>query len=155
MGIFDKFKKFQDKSVQSSDQDKSKESKVNKPEPLEKNFEKSDAAHSAIKGVKKENELKGGTKEAYRVLIKPLITERASDLGALGKYIFAVDPKMNKIEIKKAIRSIYKVDPIQVNVSNFSGKSVRHGRVSGRTKSWKKAIVTLKEGDKIEVYEGV
>ncbi|OGY45565.1 MAG: 50S ribosomal protein L23 [Candidatus Buchananbacteria bacterium RIFCSPHIGHO2_02_FULL_38_8] len=88
-------------------------------------------------------------------MIKPLVTEKAADLGALGKYVFAIDPKMNKIEVKKAIRSIYKVDPVQVNILNFSGKYVRYGRVWGKTKNWKKAVVTLKPGDKIEVYEGV
>ena len=62
---------------------------------------------------------------------------------------------MNKVEVKKAIRTIYNVEPIKVNIANFSGKSVRYGRIKGKTKNWKKAIVTLKQGDKIEVYEGV
>jgi large subunit ribosomal protein L23 len=62
---------------------------------------------------------------------------------------------MNKVEVKKAIRVIYKVDPVSVNIANFSGKKVRYGRRSGKTKDWKKAIVTLKSGDKIQVYEGV
>src|SRR3989338_3394361 len=77
-------------------------------------------------------EVKGKTAQAYRVIIKPLVTEKAADLGALGKYVFAIDPKMNKIEVKKAIRSIYKVDPVQVNILNFSGKYVRYGRVWGK-----------------------
>ena len=88
-------------------------------------------------------------------MIKPLITEKASSLGVLNKYVFAINPRMNKIEVIKAIRTIYGVDPVKVNILNFSGKKVKYGRISGQTKSWKKAVVTLREGDKIEVYEGV
>ena len=62
---------------------------------------------------------------------------------------------MNKIDVKKAIRTIYEVDPIKVNILNLSGRKVRYGKTRGKTKRWKKAIVTLKKGDSIEVYEGV
>lgn len=103
----------------------------------------------------KKSKLKGTSDQAHKVLIKPLITEKASSLGVLNKYVFAINPRMNKIEVKKAIRTIYGVDPVKVNILNFSGKKVKYGRISGQTKSWKKAVVTLKEGDKIEVYEGV
>ena len=93
--------------------------------------------------------------QSYQVLLRPLITEKATYLGALNKYVFAINPKMNKLEVKKAIRAIYKVDPVQINILNLSGKKIRAGRITGVTKSWKKAVVTLKPGDKIEVYEGV
>ncbi|MDD2806926.1 MAG: 50S ribosomal protein L23 [Patescibacteria group bacterium] len=99
--------------------------------------------------------MKGTAKQGNKVLIKPLITEKATHLAVINKYVFAINPKMNKVEVKKAIRAVYKVDPIKINISNFSGKAVRYGKTSGKTKSWKKAIVTLKAGDKIEVYEGV
>ena len=93
--------------------------------------------------------------KSYSVLLKPLITEKAADLGAINKYVFAINPTMNKIEVKKAVRLIYKVDPISVNILNRAGRNVRYGRISGKTKKWKKAIVTLKAGDSIKVYEGV
>jgi large subunit ribosomal protein L23 len=103
----------------------------------------------------KSDVIKGKTAQAYKVLVKPLVTEKASDLGVLNKYVFAIAVGMNKIEVKKAIRTIYKVEPVKINIANFKGKNVRYGRVKGKTKSWKKAVVTLKPGDKIEVYEGV
>jgi len=105
--------------------------------------------------VAKTGELKGKSQQAHRVLVKPLVTEKAADMGAHGQYAFVVDTKMNKIEIKKAIRSVYNVEPVAVNIINMIGKSVRYGRSFGRRKNWKKAIVTLKPGDKIEIYEGV
>ncbi|OGY89098.1 MAG: 50S ribosomal protein L23 [Candidatus Komeilibacteria bacterium RIFCSPLOWO2_01_FULL_45_10] len=99
--------------------------------------------------------MKEDTKDAYRVLLKPLVTEKGTYLGAANKYLFAVSPKVNKIEIKKAIQAVYGVMPLKVNISNLSGKKIRLGRVQGVTKNKKKAIVTLKAGDKIQVYEGV
>ena len=97
----------------------------------------------------------GKTAAAYRVLVKPIVSEKAAEFGAVGKYVFAIDPDMNKVDVKKAIRTIYGVEPLGVHVSNVRGRVVRFGRAWGRTKAWKKAVVTLKPGDKIEVYEGV
>lgn len=98
---------------------------------------------------------KEDTKEAYRILLRPLITEKATNLGTLGKYIFEVAKGVSKIEIKKAIRDLYGVNVVQVNIVSQGGKAVRYGRSTGRTKDWKKAIITLKPGEKIEIYEGV
>ena len=147
MGILDRFKK-EAKPAKDTDKKVSKDSGVKKDEPKEKKAAPKPAD-------KKPSDKKGKSTQAYRILVKPLITEKASELGALNKYAFAVNPKMNKIEIKKAIKTVYNVEPISVNILNFSGKKVRYGRVQGRTKAWKKAIVTLKPGDTIEVYEGV
>lgn len=98
---------------------------------------------------------KNDTKEAYKILVKALITEKASYLKAENKYLFEVSEKANKNEIKKAIYHVYGVWPIKVNVSNLRGKNKRYGRNIGFTKSRKKAVVTLKQGDSIELYEGV
>ncbi len=89
------------------------------------------------------------------VIVKPLITEKASYLSPYGQYVFEVAPRANKIEIAKAVEAAYGVKPISVNVIHVRGKNVRYGKTSGTTKNRKKAIVTLKPGDKIEVYEGV
>ncbi len=89
------------------------------------------------------------TKSAYRVLLKPIITEKATDLGALDKYVFEIAPMMNKIEVKKSVKELYNVTVLRVNIIKNMGKMVRYGKSRGRTKNWKKAIVTLKKGDKI------
>lgn len=107
------------------------------------------------KAVKTTRKSKADTKNAYKVLIKPLITEKASALAILNKYCFEVAKDTNKIEVKKAIKSLYGMEPIDVNIINMRGKRVRYGRVTGKKKNWKKAIVSLKQGDKIELYEGV
>ncbi len=79
------------------------------------------------------------------------ITEKAGNLGILRKYVFIVDKKANKPEIKKMIESIYKTKVDSVNLTNIKGKSRRLGRSLGRTSGFKKATVTLKEGNKIDV----
>ena len=111
---------------------------------------------------KTEREQVLGDKAAYHkkyaldMLLHPYVTEKAAGLKAAGnKYVFMVAPGMNKVEIAKAIRSVYGVNPVNVNVINNLGKLVRYGRSYGRRKDWRKAVVTLKRGDKIEVYEGV
>ena len=79
------------------------------------------------------------------------ITEKAGDLSGFNKYIFIVDKKANKPETKKAIESIYGVKVNDVNIINIKGKSKRLGRSLGKTPAYKKAIVTLKEGHKIDI----
>ncbi len=145
MGIFNKKQEEKD-DVQAAAPVAEKAVVVKKAEtPVAKKAEKAE----------KKDALKGTTTEAYRIIIKPLITEKASFLSTTGKYVFAVDPKANKVEIKKAIRSIYNVEPVDVNVSNYDGKMVRGRHKMGQKKSWKKAIVTLKSGQTIELYHGV
>jgi len=115
----------------------------------------------AVKEVKKEKIQKEEIKKIFkknpeltsRILIKPLITEKATNLGVENKYIFEISSKANKIEVKKAIQSLYGVEPIKVNIINMGGKEVRYGKTQGQTKNTKKAIVTLKEGDKIDIFE--
>lgn len=92
---------------------------------------------------------------AYKVLLKPLVTEKVSNLGALNKYVFAVAPAANKIEVAKAVAAAYGIKPVNVNIIKMQGKKARYGRISGKRKDWKKAIVTLPAGQTIKVYEGV
>lgn len=106
------------------------------------------------KSVKK-HVAKHDTKQAYKVLIRPLITEKASYLKAENKYLFEVNKFANKNEIKKAVFHVYGIWPENIHIINLRGKEIRYGRSSGITKSRKKAIVTLKQGDNIEIYEGV
>ena len=82
---------------------------------------------------------------------RPLVTEKSTDLSTLGKYVFIVKPNANKQEVKKAIKEIYKVDVVAVNMVNQHGKSKRLGQVRGKQSGHKKAIVTLKAGQKIDI----
>lgn len=91
--------------------------------------------------------------EIFNVLLRPIVTERTSLLNALNQYVFEVAESANKITVAKAVLSRYGIKPVKVNICNYPGHSIRYGRNSGRTKSWKKAIITLPEGKSINVYE--
>ena len=88
------------------------------------------------------------------IVICPVISEKSYDLINQNKYTFKVHPKAKKIEIGKAIESIFKVKVIDVNTLSVKGKFRRQGHTSGYRPNWKKAVITLKEGDKIEFFEG-
>ena len=91
----------------------------------------------------------------YEVLRRPLVTEKGALLQAEGKYIFEVAGKANKTQIKQAVETAFKVKVISVNVMTVHGKERRIGRRLVQTAPWKKAVVTLKPGDSIELFEQV
>ena len=91
----------------------------------------------------------------YEVLRRPLITEKNTDLQAQNKYAFEIAGEANKPQIKQAVEKAFKVRVTGVNVITVPGKTRRVGRRQVLTRSWKKAIVTLQAGDKIEFFEGV
>jgi large subunit ribosomal protein L23 len=91
----------------------------------------------------------------YEVLRRPLITEKSTALQAQNKYAFEIADGANKPMIKQAVEKGFKVTVTGVNVVTMRGKARRAGRKVFHTNPWKKAIVTLKPGDKIEFFEGV
>ncbi|NLY76398.1 MAG: 50S ribosomal protein L23 [Firmicutes bacterium] len=92
--------------------------------------------------------------EARELVKRPLITEKTTKLMEENKYCFLVDPRANKTQIKQAIEEIFKVKVKKVNTFNLLGKIKRMGRYQGRRPSWKRAIVTLEAGNRIEFFEG-
>lgn len=92
-------------------------------------------------------------KEPYDIIETVRLTEKATLLGdTLNKYVFRVNPRANKFEIKQAIEKLFKKKVIDVNTCNYAGKKKRERTAAyGRKPHWKKAIVTLKEGDKIDL----
>ncbi|PIU98504.1 50S ribosomal protein L23 [Candidatus Wolfebacteria bacterium CG03_land_8_20_14_0_80_40_12] len=92
---------------------------------------------------------RANSRNSALLLKQAWITEKAGDLSHFRKYIFIIDKKANKPEVKKAIELIYKVKVSDVNMINIKSKTKRLGRSSGKTPAYKKAIITLKEGHKI------
>lgn len=87
------------------------------------------------------------------VILRPVISEKTYSLFDQGKYTFIVDPEANKTEIKMAVQEIFDVQVRKVNTMNQRGKIKRRGRIEGKRPDVKKAIVTLVEGDEIELFE--
>ena len=92
---------------------------------------------------------------SYEVLHRPLITEKNTMLVEQNKYAFEVARNANKPQIKDAVERAFKVKVASVNVMHVPGKMRRAGRQRGMTSPWKKAVVTLEPGNKIELFEGV
>jgi len=86
----------------------------------------------------------------YDLIKKPLVTEKSSSDRAQNKYYFKVAKYANKTEVKKAIQKLFNVTVTAVNMINVKGKQRSQGRVRGHTQDWKKAVVTVKEGQAIE-----
>ena len=94
--------------------------------------------------------------DPYRIIRTPLLTEKCHDLKEKHNQVaFRVDRGANKVQIKEAVEKIFKVKVQRVNVMNMQGKTKRMGRHEGKRAAWKKAIVTLVQGEKIEIIEGV
>ena len=95
-----------------------------------------------------------------KILIKPIITEKMTDLGEkLNRYGFIVHREANKIQVKQAVEELYGVDVQAVNTMRYSGKTksrnTKTGLISGRTSAFKKAIITLAEGETIDFYSNI
>ena len=91
--------------------------------------------------------------DARDILIRPLITEKSTQLMEEGKYVFVVAKKANKIEIAKAVAEVFNVKVANVNTVNVSGKMKRMGRFVGKRSDYKKAIVKLAPGETIEFFQ--
>lgn len=91
--------------------------------------------------------------DPYRIIKRPVISEKSTILTEKdNKYVFEVAPNANKIQIKKAVEDAFKVGVVRVRTMTMPGKTKRVRLQIGRTSSWKKAIVTLKQGDRIELF---
>lgn len=126
------------------------EKDVKKPE-AEKKVEQKLPVSREQKPVQKLS--KKATRIAPNILIRPIVTEKATFGEAKGLYTFEIAPHANKILVKQAIGELYNVYPVKVNIIRRKGKQVRYGRSKGRTKDRKRAIVYLKQGDKLHLVQ--
>ena len=99
---------------------------------------------------------------AADVILRPVVSEKSIDESSRGKYTFRVHPDANKIQIKAAIEALYQKESVTVTSVNVlttkpreKRRGTKRGRIVGRTSAWRKAIVTLAKGQKIQFFEGV
>lgn len=90
--------------------------------------------------------------DARQIIIRPIISERSFDMQEFNRYTFEVDKRASKIQIAQAIEEIFDVKVVKVNTINVKPKPKRVGRSMGQSRAWKKAVVTLKDGDTIELF---
>lgn len=159
MGIFNRWA-----SKKENDEAKEKRaaSVIKKAQEIKKEEVKEEKKQEAkvVKEVKKPAkavapEQEVASLDAHKVLVRPVVTEKSTYLQTNGAYVFEVFPDVTKIEVKKAVQSLYKVKVKGVRIVNLKGKQVRFGRVAGTRKNRKKAIVTLQKGQAIELHKNV
>jgi len=145
MGIFSK------KSTDDKDAGKkTKKAVKNKEEVLtpESQVTKSEAQTTAAAA-------KGQAGSSYKILQSPRVSEKAAIMASKNVYVFNVPTEANKVEIAKAVKALYGVVVENVRTARGIGKFVSRGRIMGQRNKWKKAYVTVKSGQKIDLYEGV
>ena len=143
MGLFEIFKKKEEKKKEKKE--KKEPIKIAKPKEKEPEAKKEEVRPRVIRPGKK---IASG---AYRVLAAPHITEKATMLSEKNKYTFRVQPGRNKIEIKRAVEEVYGIEVTAVRVISVPRKRRRLGKKMGWRKGYRKAIVSIKKGQKIEI----
>lgn len=147
MSLLDKFRK----KHEAVGQEKKPQNVVKASDtPKEKKAEPKEIAKPAKAEARV---LKSDTRHAYRVLLRPLVTEKATRLQQIHQYTFAVAKRASKVEIAQAIHAAYGVRPTMVRTQVVHGKAVRFGRMQGSQKEWKKAIVSVPADKHLNVSE--
>jgi large subunit ribosomal protein L23 len=93
--------------------------------------------------------------DAGQVIIRPVVSEKSYVLATAGMYTFRVHPDAHKTRIKQAIEELFDVAVVEVRTSSVPSKPKRRGYTSGRTRAWKKAVVQVREGDTIPIFQGL
>lgn len=145
MGILDRIRK--------PKADTTEETKAKKA-PAKKKAAAKPAAEAQASEAKVHANTKGN-EFSSRHLLRPHVSEKAARLATTGSYVFEVPSSAEKISIKKAVEGLYGVKVVSIRTINTAGKAVTRGRRVSFRADWKKAIVTLKPGQKIDLYEGV
>ncbi len=91
---------------------------------------------------------------AHDIIVRPILTEKSSRMMEENKYTFEIHPQANKIEVRKAVEAVFKVKVEKVHTLKVRSKPKRMGVFLGKSRAWKKAVVTLAEGERIEFFEG-
>jgi large subunit ribosomal protein L23 len=93
--------------------------------------------------------------DASQVIIRPVVSEKSYALATVGKYTFRVHPDAHKTQIKQAIEELFGVGVLEVRTSAVPSKPKRRGYTAGRTRQWKKAVIQVREGDTIPIFQGL
>ena len=120
-----------------------------------KTAEKKGAAKKSSAKTASKKDAKLLSKMATKTILAPVISEKAARLHDEGVLVFKVAKNANRVQVRNAFRELYKVTPVSVNIQNVRGKRVRVGRMLGKRSDWKKALIRLPKGKKIDIFEGV
>lgn len=161
MSILDRFKKSKEQTEKGSvarqvvENEEKKASKSGKEEKR-----KSGRVKEAKKVKKSQSEAApeiatSASQRATATILAPIVTEKSAQLSDSGVMAFRVALTANKVMVRQAFRELYKVNPVKVRMINVRGKNLRFGRQTGKRMDYKKALITLPKGKRIDIFEGV
>ncbi len=151
MALLNIFKKGKKKESKISLRAKAAGHEAKKAQVKTEIFKSSEKPQVEVKKDKKKSRDERVLYNAHKILKRPHVTEKATQLADVNKYIFEVWPKASKAEVKKAVENVYNVTVLSVRMINIPRKKRRIGRSEGWRRGYKKALVRLKEGETIEV----
>ena len=156
MALLDRFRKLrkEDEGERGKEEKKEEKKESLSVPPIERKVAGPEAEKKPVSladAPRRRKEKKKGRALAYRILKSPHITEKASRLAKENQYIFKIFSQANKIQVKKAIEELYNVDVLKVRIIRIHSKRKRVGRLEGKKKGYKKAIVKIKQGQKIPI----
>lgn len=154
MAIWDRFKKNQEAPKKASVAKQVSDKKAPKKAASASDKPKK-ATKKSAKKTSESKKISTATKLATKTLLAPVVTEKTAYLSDRNVITFKVAQKANRVAVRQAFRELYKVTPLSVNIINVRGKQVRFGRLSGRRQDYKKALITLPKGTRVDVFEGV
>jgi len=149
MGMLDRFNKEKENVPKSSVTKKTADDQKS----VKKTTKKTVAKKTETKVEKKA--VRMISKKATSTIISPIVSEKTAQLSDANILTFKVAPGANRIEVRNAFRELYKVTPIRVNMINVRGKAVTFGRMSGKRQDYKKALISLAKGTKVDIFEGI
>jgi large subunit ribosomal protein L23 len=152
-GLFDKIKKRA--GLRGKSDADTAEAELTKPAVAPKKKAEPKAEAKRLDAPKIEKKEKNLQTAAYRILLKPVVSEKASVAESNNTYIFHIVPTATKTDVKQAVQKIYGVTPAKVRIINALGKSTRTRNGLAKRGDWKKALVTLPAGQTIGIHEGV
>lgn len=151
MSIFDRFKKDGEVSEKGSVAKQVTAVASDSTAPVVKE----PAKKTTAKKVTAKGSDRGLSSFAVRTILAPIVSEKTAHLSDKNVMVFHVSSSANRISVRQALKELYNVSPIKINIMNTRGKAVRFGRSVGQRSDVKKAIVTLPKGTRIDVFEGV
>lgn len=146
MGFLDRFKKEKEQQTQKRNASVDISSKKKEKQDIGQEIQE----HKKEKNKKEKTQ---GDKQQAQILLRPYLTEKIANLSASGTYAFVVPLQANRTQVKQAVKVVYGVLPESVCIQRISGKRLRFRGIRGKRHNWKKALVTLPKGEKIEVFE--
>ncbi|MFH1632333.1 MAG: 50S ribosomal protein L23 [bacterium] len=155
MSFFDKFKKKGEQTESASVARQVVDAAKNEEKVKEVKEEKEEKEEKRAPAKMEKKLITAASAQSLSTIIEPIVSEKTAQLSDQGVMVFKVNPKATRIAVSKAFKEMYRVTPVKVNIANVRGKRLRFGRIQGKRCDYKKAMIMLPKGTRIDIFDGV